>query len=253
MARFLTIITVTKDDLCGVAATLESAKRLRALPGVSHLIVDGSSASVRDAVQAKAARESVEYLWCEPEGIGSAFNRGIDNSDSDWIWFLNGRDEVHPDLDAELFLRILEGTRAEAVIFELSLMQSGERHAHPPLSGVWPPLYWVPHPATLLRRSLFQRYGRFDQGYRIAMDGELWVRFFSKDLPVDLVSIPICLFDQNGISATDRVTVEREADRIILANFRLLLKLWLLKGRFLCTALRRRATSLFFPCGGYRP
>jgi hypothetical protein len=252
MSIFLHIITVTKDDPDGVAATLRSSRKLRQHPGVLQTIVDGSSEPVRTQVQGMIpAEENVAYLWRDPDGIAAAFNHGINSADSEWVWFVNGRDEVHPDLDPGFLLRILEVTRSEVLMCEIEYLQSGARFSHPPLWALWPPLYWVPHPATVMRSRLFSRYGLFDERYRIAMDGELWVRFFAKNLPVDMLSIPLCRYDQEGVSSSDRVNVEREADRIILGNFALLFRLWITRGRFLLTAVRRYATSRIFSGKGY--
>lgn len=248
MQTLLKIVTVTKDDPEGVAATINSTRRLRGCQGVRQVIVDGSGELLRRKVEAIAdAEENVDYLWQEPIGIAHAFNQGISRSESDWFWFLNGRDEAHPDLDPFFLLRLLAVTQSDIMICELEFMQSESRQKHPPLWALWPPLYWVPHPATLIRGGLFHRYGFFDEQYAIAMDGELWVRLFTKDVTVDMLSVPICLFDQNGVSSRDRVNVEREADRIIIDNLALLFKLWISRGHCLFTALRRSFMSRFIP------
>lgn len=240
MPTSLNIITVTKDDPEGVAATIASTRKLRAYPGVRQIIVDSSAEPLQIKVQALlVGEENIDYLWQEPNGIAHAFNQGIRNSDSRWVWFLNGRDQAHPDLDARFLLQILYMSQADILICELQYMQSGLRHKHPPLWALWPPLYWVPHPATLIKRSLFEEYGLFSKEFKIAMDGELWVRFFSKDITIDMLSMPIALYDQNGVSSTNTFSVVREADRIILNNFKLLFKLWSEGGLYLFKALFR--------------
>jgi hypothetical protein len=252
MQTLLTIVTITKDDLEGVAATIQSSRKLRGCPGVRQIIIDGSDVQVQQKVQALIiGEENIDYLWQEPRGIAQALNQGVNSSNSEWIWFLNGRDEAHPDLDAHFLMRILCVTQSEIIICEIESMQSGLRHKHPPLWAVWPPLHWVPHPATLIRRELFYRYGLFNKEFNIAMDGDLWVRFFTKDISIDMLSIPISLFDQHGISSTDTANVMREADKIVINNFGLLFKLWFTRGLYFFTALRRYFMSQLFPGKGY--
>jgi len=125
------------------------------------------------------------------------------------------------------------------LVCENAFMQSRQRVAHPPLWRQGPPLYWIPHPETIMKRDLFERFGQFDERYRIAMDGELWVRVFSKQVIVDMLSIPVVLFDQNGLSTrTDKREVAREANLIIRQNFRALVRIWARQGYQLFRAVK---------------
>jgi len=244
MQAFLNIITITKDDLEGVAATILSTRNLRACPGVRQIIIDGSCDKVQEEVQALIIGEqNIDYLWKEPNGISHAFNQGVISSDCDWVWFLNGRDEAYPDLDAHFLLQILKVSQAEVIICELEYLQSRLSYRHPPLWALWPPLFWEPHPATLIKRSLFDRYGLYRQEFKIAMDGEIWVRLFSKDIVVDMLSMPITLFDQGGVSSNQPVKVHQEANKIIINNFELLFTIWLKQGFYLLQALKKYIMS----------
>lgn len=239
MKPHLDIITVTKDDLDGVAATIASTRKLRTRAGVRQIIVDSSSEPVAAKVmELLAGEENIDYFWQEPDGIASAFNLGVSHSTADWLWFLNGGDAVHPYLVENLLFQILDTTQAGIVICELEQMQSGLRTKHPPLWALWPPLYgnWVPHPATLISTKLFEQYGVFDTGYKIAMDADWWLRVFSKNVVVDMLSIPIALYDEHGVSSTNLIDTGKEAERIFSNNFRRLVRMWLARGAHLFRA-----------------
>lgn len=233
MKPILDIITVTKDDLAGVAATIASTRKLRACTGIRQIIVDSSSEPVAAKIRELLAdEESLDYYWQEPCGIASAFNLGISHSTADWLWFLNGGDAVHPNLAENLLLQILDLTQAGVIIFELEYMQTRLSSRHPPLWALWPPMYshWVPHPATIIRAKLFEQYGVFDTSYKIAMDADWWMRVFSKNVVVDLLSIPIVLYDQNGVSSMNLIDTGKEAERLFSKNFRMLVRMWLGRG-----------------------
>jgi hypothetical protein len=241
MKNILDIITITKDDPDGVASSISSTERLRSFSGVRQIVIDSSSQPVADEIKNRLSKEiNVDYVWQEPCGIAKAFNLGISQSKSEWIWFLNGRDEVHPKLNADLLLQILNASQSELIIFEMEWMQSGLRQIHPPIWALWPPIYgnWVPHPATLIKTRLFEQYGVFNPDYKIAMDGDLWFRLFSKDITVDMLSIPVVLYDQTGLSSTESVETGKEAKKLILDNLGMLIKMWLLRGLHLYKALR---------------
>jgi glycosyltransferase involved in cell wall biosynthesis len=234
MKPILDIITVTKDDLYGVAATIVSTRKLRACAGTRQIIVDSSNAPVAEKVrELLVGEENLEYFWQEPCGIASAFNFGISHSTADWIWFINGRDMVHPDLAESILLKIINLSNADVLIFQIELMQAQIKVKRPPLWAIWPPIYWVPHPATLIRTKLFEQYGTFNNEYKISMDGDLWMRLFSKDICVDMISIPVVLYDQNGVSSTSATETRHEVRKIIRSNIRMLLRVWIYRGLYL--------------------
>lgn len=243
MKDILNIVTVNKDDLDGVAATVQSTKRLRACTGVSQIIVDSSADPVPIKIKEILVEEkNIEYFWQEPSGISAAFNLGVNALNSEWAWFLNSRDEVHSSLDENLLLQILNSTRADVVIFQIEYMGSQlQRPKNPPLWLLWPPMYrnWVPHPATFIRTGLFKKYGVFDTDFKIAMDADLWMRMFSKDVVVDMLSIPAVLYDIHGISATNTVETDKEARRIIRKNIGMLVRKWLGRGVHLLRAFTK--------------
>lgn len=239
--NILDIITVTKDDFAGISSTVQSTLELRVGNEIRQIIVDSSNKEIREKIQQLIKTEqNIQYIWQEPSGIARAFNLGLSASKAEWVWFLNGRDEVHPDLDPQNFLQILKASKADAMIFELERMQSRTRYKHPPLWAVWPPVFfWTPHPATIVRRPVFTRYGVFNEKFKIAMDGEIWFRFFSQsDVIVDLLSFPIALYDESGMSSTQRKKTAKEGVKIILSNLRILLKIWLISGIKIFAALK---------------
>jgi hypothetical protein len=240
MQILLEIITITKDDLEGVTATIDSTRKLRACQGVRQIIIDGSDALTRKEIQALVSgEENIDYLWQEPKGISHAFNQGISSSKSEWVWFLNGRDEAHPDLDVHFLLQILKYSQAEVIICEFEFLQLRLPYRHPPLWALWPPFYWEPQPATLVKRGLFDKYGLFSQEFKVSMDSDIWVRFFSKDIVIDMLSMPITLFDQGGVSSSESAKVHQEVNKIIINNFKLLFKIWLKQGFYLLQALKK--------------
>lgn len=243
MKDILNIITVTKDDLDGVAATIQSTKRLRICSGVSQIIVDSSAEPVPIKIKKILIEEkNIEYFYQNQSGIAAAFNLGIKELNAEWAWFLNGRDEVHPSLDENLLLQILNSTRADVVIFQIEYMGSQlQRPKNPPLWLLWPLMYrnWVPHPATFIRTGLFKKYGVFNTDFKIAMDTDLWMRMFSKDVVVDMLSIPAVLYDIHGISATNTVETDKEARRIIRKNIGMLVRKWLGRGVHLFRAFTK--------------
>lgn len=238
----LNIITVTKDDFNGIKATIKSTKLLRDYSCVKQIIVDSSSTEkTKDKISLLVeSNKNVEYNWQKATGIASAFNFGLNSVNAEWVWFLNGGDKVHNDIDHEKIIYLLKQSNADAIIFQLQHMNSGKIIEHPPMWAMWPPVTpWIPHPATITRNQLYKDFGNFDESFDIAMDYEFWIRCFSKRVVVDTLSIPLTQFDTNGLSNTQEDHVFREGRNIIKTYFWLLLKMWLYSGIRIVLTLKK--------------
>jgi hypothetical protein len=196
--HLISIVTITKDDVQGRTATIASAHRLREL-GAEHIVVDGSSEN--DRLSPTPEEVNLTVLPRPPCGRADAFNAGLDIANGEWIWFLNGGDTVHEQLDPSWLFALLKKTQADVVTG--AIHYAGEEHPRPapPLWGQWPLLVcWIPHPATLVRRSALMRLSGFNPKFKICMDFDLWHRLLSKNTAVDIVALPFARFDINGVS-----------------------------------------------------
>jgi len=223
----LSIITITKNDLSGLIKNIKSTKILREEFDVNQIVVDSSETIISDEISKLLSDEkNIKYYWQEPKGISSAFNFGIAVSNAGWLWFLNGGDCVNMDLDCELFTKFLNNSSADAIIFETKDMKSGGiLEKKPPMWGLWPPLLsWIPHPSAIVRKKLFENYGNFNTDYKIAMDYEIWLRFFSKNVNVDLVSFVVASFNREGVAYQSNKKTRSEVAGIVRKYFWTIIK-----------------------------
>jgi glycosyltransferase involved in cell wall biosynthesis len=225
----LDIISITKDDIDGALTTIRSTRILREVHAVNQIIIDSSSEAISAELRNSIVREkNIKYIWQEAKGISHAFNMGLRSSEAEWLWFLNGGDEVHPNLDHQLFISLLQLSTADAIIFELDFADGVSKR--PPMYSLWPPVAnWIPHPATVLKRAALNKVDGFNTTYKIAMDGELWIRLFGKGARPDLISFPLAKFAPGGISESNSQTA-MEVQRLIRTHSGLLLKRWLQQG-----------------------
>lgn len=197
----LDIISITRNDLAGILQTVGSTRTLRAHAGVRHIVVDGSDEPIRREVESALESEpAVVYVFAPPNGISNAFNEGIRVSQARWLWFMNGGDLVHPTLDVDLFLRLVAIGTSDAMAFQIEF--NGKVFLHAPVHELWPPYpnYWVHHQAILLRRQMIVDLGGYSPEYSIAMDLDLWLRMFLRGARCDIVSFPLGIFMDGGIS-----------------------------------------------------
>jgi hypothetical protein len=222
--RWLTLITVTKDDAVGLARTLKSANALRTA-GAEHLVVDGGTdGSVTKEVVSRVAGDVVVHER-SPQGIADAFNFGLSAARGEWVWFLNGGDAVHEALETAWFFSLLSMTSADVITGGLHYDGDASPRLLPPLACQWPLFNcWLAHPATLVRRERLLAFGGFNRELKIAMDYDLWQRLL-RGATVDVLSVPFARFDVHGISqcSDSRARVCREEATVLLGNSLVLL------------------------------
>ncbi len=223
--RWLTIVTVTKDDPIGLARTIASAAALRG-KGAEHIVVDGGDEKSADAA-ARSGLDGIRVVKRPAQGVADAFNAGIAEATGEWLWFLNGGDQVDPRLTPAFLTELLRLSQADVVISGIVYEGQKSCSRHPPPNSQWPCLApWIPHPASLVRRVLFERFGGFDPRYDIAMDYEWWLRVLGRDVSVDLLGMPFAIFAPGGMSQRPemRARLHRERDDIIRRHQGLLLR-----------------------------
>jgi len=221
------IISVTRNNLDGIRRTVESTAKIWKIAAtegmtVTQRVIDSSDQPVASEVaELVHSRDgNYQYVFQSPSGISAAFNMGINDSTADWIWMLNGGDELLPNAPLRLLFDILQRTGSEVVIFSGS--NRGIRQHTPALAKLWPIVYcWIMHNATLVRRETMLEFGNYREDFKIAMDAELWIRMFGYYKRADVIDIPLINFEGGGIS-DDVLGRAPESVRMLWDNKRLL-------------------------------
>lgn len=191
----ITIITATYNAAATIADCLASVNA-QTMP-VEHLIIDGASTDTTlDIVRTISPRARI---LSEPDnGIYDAMNKGIKLATGNVIGILNADDfYAHPNVLAKV-AGIFADLEVEACygdllyVTEKANAEKGGRSAEDNFktvrywrSGNYTPekFYWgwmVPHPTFFVRRSVYERFGKFNLELGSAADYEIMVRFLVK-------------------------------------------------------------------------
>lgn len=231
----LTIITITKNDLQGVQRNLQSTTIMRQFSHVKQIVIDSSDKEIhQQLIENTINQENLQIYYQNPQGISKAFNYGIEIAEDGWLWFLNGGDEVHPQLDIHLFIRILETSASDVMIFPIEVFNLENNQIVystnlPSLRELWPPIYnWITHPGNLIQKKCIVDCGKFKEKFKITMDADLWFRLFSNNYTTDLLSIKIAKFYAGGLSSDEEKTY-KEMDLVIKTYFLSIVKISLKK------------------------
>ena len=174
----VTVITAVFNAVDCIANCIESVLG-QDYPNVEHIILDGGSTD--GTIEVLRRYEDRLTLWIsEPDrGVYDAWNKGLKLARGEWISFL-GADDTYLAGAISAYMKLaLDSPEAE-------FLSSRARLDHPtgysPIFGApweWPRFATAMttiHVGTMHRRSLFEKYGSFDDSYRIAADYEFLLR-----------------------------------------------------------------------------
>lgn len=179
----ISIITATYNAARFLPDTIGSI-RAQSYPNIEWIVIDGGSTDpTLDLL--KASDDVIDYWLSEPDcGIYSAWNKGLAQAKGEWICFL-GADDYFWDAHALANMsEQLEKMPSSVLVAygQVMLVNAEGLEIHvfgEPWENVkqrFKQVMCIPHQGTMHRRSLFERYGKFDESFSIAGDYELLLR-----------------------------------------------------------------------------
>lgn len=181
----ITIITVSFNSEKTIADTIESVLA-QDYKDLEYIIVDGLSKDNTINIINSYGNQITKFVSEKDKGLYDAMNKGIDLATGDVIGILNSDDfyannQVISKV-AEKFETGIEGVYADLIYVAadnkskvVRTWKSGNYLPGAFLKG-WMP----PHPTFFVRRSVYQKFGKFTDKLRSAADYELMLRFIHK-------------------------------------------------------------------------
>ena len=146
------------------------------------IIIDGNSTDNTNKIISKY-KDHISVHISEPDdGIYDAWNKGLNNSSSDWIMFV-GSDDILKKNAIENYIEYIDGHSSENLEYisaKVNLVDNrgnitrtvGEKWKFTKFRRFMN----VAHSASIHHVSLFEKYGQYDTTYKIAGDYELLLR-----------------------------------------------------------------------------
>ncbi|MDA3883103.1 MAG: glycosyltransferase family 2 protein [Bacteroidales bacterium] len=209
----LSIITINLNNAHGLQQTIQSVQK-QIFPDFEYIIIDGASTDASLEVL-EANKGMLTYCISEPDtGVYNAMNKGIQQATGEYCLFLNSGDCL---CEANTLQNIFSHNPTQDIIYGDSL--NGDIYCRYP--EYLTPLYLfrkpVLHQASFIKRNLFDRFGLYNESYKIVSDWD----FFLKTLYQAQVSyryipnIPIVRFDMGGINNTQQQLLAQEKEQML--------------------------------------
>lgn len=152
------------------------------------IIIDGNSTDKTLSIINNFKKEipKIKILSEKDQGIYDAMNKGIKIADGEIIAFLNSDDfYCNKDVLNQIFKIFDNNPKIDCCYSDLVYV---ERKKPKKKIRYWKSKYYingsfskgwmVPHPTFFARKSIYDKYGRFNLKYKFASDVDLMIRFF---------------------------------------------------------------------------
>ncbi|MDR0799419.1 MAG: glycosyltransferase [Dysgonamonadaceae bacterium] len=205
----LSIITINLNNAGGLRKTIESVVN-QSFADYEYIVIDGGSSDESVEVIRQYAGK-IKYWVSEPDtGIYAAMNKGIRAAKGEYCQFLNSGDTLYSStVLEEVFCKnpataILSGNMiriengCECCDRGIAFVRAQKQETvslFDLLVGT------INHPSAFICKDLFDRFGLYNEHYRIASD---WIFFLQtvglNGVPVEYIDVTVARFDSNGIS-----------------------------------------------------
>ena len=212
----LSIITINFNDAIGLQKTLNSTIS-QSYADFEHVIVDGASpdnsVEVIEKYATEASAKGIKVTWIseKDKGIYNAMNKGIKMASGEYIEILNAGDILASDevvekmyaaLEEKNYPEILYGNMLKTVDWvNIKRDNCGGNSEYTPNSFLYFYNGTLNHDCAYIKRSLFDKFGYYNEEMKICSDWEWYVRaiVLGNVSPV-YVNIDVTIFDMNGVS-----------------------------------------------------
>lgn len=222
----ISIITVCYNSAKTIEDTFKSVAG-QTYKNIEYIVIDGGSRDETVSI-IKKYENIISYWISEPDkGLYDAINKGIEKCSGEFIGILNSDDVFYDSKTIEKIVNFLnENKNIDACIGNIVQQKDG-RIIRKYSSKNWYPEKlklgsMPPHPSIFLKKYLFEKFGNYTLGYKIASDYELIIRFFLKNKinykysDIITTSMSVGGVSSSGVSSYKLIT--KEIDRAFKQN-----------------------------------
>ena len=221
----LTIITINRNNAAGLEKTMQSVLS-QTRTDFEYVVVDGASTDDSvDVIKRLVPAFGDRLRWVsEPDkGIYNAMNKGIGMATGEYVEILNSGDSLAAPDVVEKMYAALEKEGHPSILYGNMLKDfpDGRIHRDKGFAGediTLLSLYigTLNHSPAYIRRSLFDKYGPYDESLKIDSDWKWYLQaiVFGEEKPV-YVDIDVTLFDMTGISETNTALTKAERKQVL--------------------------------------
>lgn len=183
----VSIITIVYNNRDCIADCIRSVLS-QSYKRIEHIVIDGGSTDGTQAIIEPYIPQLGYYASEKDNGLYDALNKGIRQASGDVVGILHSDDLFYSSTSVATIVHAFESSHADLVYADGRYVLRDDVNA---LKRVYPGkpykkryLYngWVPlHTTIYVKREIFDKYGFYDEEYRIASDYDMTLRWLSNN------------------------------------------------------------------------
>lgn len=212
----ISLVTVCYNSAKTIEHCLESVLS-QTLKNFEYVIVDGNSTddtlSIIKNYEKKFISAGISItVVSEPDnGLYDAMNKGIALAQGKWIWFINSDDFLeHNAIETSLQAITKNSEKYEIIYGQLVKISDrinykiGQRSLSSKSKNVT-----FNHPSTVVKRSCFENYGKFNLEYKMCADYDFFTRLIKNNIRACYINTNLAYMREGGISDKLSSYIER--------------------------------------------
>lgn len=208
---FISIIVPVLNGADTIESCLESVFS-QSYTGWELVVIDGGSTDCTTDIL-RSHENKISYWSSELDhSIAHAWNKGLSAVGGEWIYFLGCDDRLYEGKVLETASSYLEKAGAEhikLVYGRVNIVDSQGRTIETkggPWTGVRETFFTkgmaIPHQGSFHSCELFNKYGKFDESFKIGADYEMLLRCLKKEKPLYMPDVIVANMSDRGLSNT---------------------------------------------------
>ncbi len=193
----VSIITINLNNKIGLEKTVQSVIEQN-FKDYEYIVIDGGSTDgSKEYIEMYS--DKISYWVSEKDkGIYNAMNKGIQNSKGDYLLFLNSGDYLLNRNSIECVS--LDNQDADIIYGNLQT-EKGIISYPSKLNFTFFFRDSIGHPASFIKSKLFQKFGLYNESFKIVSDWEFFLRVIIKEkATTKYIDQPLTYYNLEGIS-----------------------------------------------------
>lgn len=211
----LSIITINYNNAAGLKKTMESVLN-QTFSDLEYIIIDGGSTDGSKQIIEQHNLKLSYWVSESDKGIYNAMNKGIKQAKGEYLLFLNSGDyladkdvlnkvfKIKPTVDITYGNMLIE--KPDGTI-EQGYMPDKITFKQMVVDTLW-------HPVSFIKRTLFDKYGLYNENYKIVADYEFFFNtIIMHSVSTQYLNMTISVFNLNGQSSLSENKAKEQAER----------------------------------------
>ena len=220
--HLLSIITINLNNKTGLERTIQSVTG-QTYSDFEYILIDGASTDGSVDIIKKYAEKITYWVSEKDNGIYNAMNKGILKANGEYCLFINSGDVFIKTTILDEMLIYING---EDILygngfFEAKSNTLDKLECPVKLTLSFFTIYCLLHPCTLIKKSLFDKYGLYNESNKIVSDGEFFIKaIILNNVKTKLIPLEIAIAEDNGVSRNiEYKTILEDEREKLFSNF----------------------------------